>query len=170
MADLGLGYKKAFVVQSKDGSWSKDLDGHRLWLSFNYQLKKTVWYVVAETLMANGNKPMTKHEIQMAVPDRRQYCLKSPDEWATFVNNGFVEKFRKGNKFTYQLSGYGQRCYEQARKTFDEDWKNTLVRLEERPKTKEEAIDLYQKKMAAKFKKQHLKEIKKAGLAFDGNS
>lgn len=169
MADLGLGYKKAFVVQSKGGSWVKGQDGRTRWLFFNYQPKKTVWYVVAETLMANGNKPMSKHEIQMAVPDRSQYCLKSPDEWATFVNNGFVEKFRKGNKFTYQLSGYGQRCYEQARKTFDEDWKNTLVRLEGKPKTKEEAIDLYEKKVAAKWKKQHLKEIKKAGLAFDGN-
>lgn len=167
MADLGLGYQKAFIVHTKGGSWAKDLNGGNLWLSFNYQAKKTVWYVVAETLMANGNKPMTKHEIQMAVPDRNQYCLKSPDEWATFVNNGFVEKFRKGNTFTYQLSGYGQRCYERANKTFDEDWKNTLIRLSERPKTKEEAIELYQKKMAAKFKKQHLKEIKKAGKSFE---
>lgn len=169
MADLGLGYQKAFIIHAKGGSWASDLDGEKHWVSFNYQAKKTVWYVVAEALMANGNKPMTKSEIQMTIPDRSQYCLKSPDEWATFVNNGFVEKFRKGNKFTYQLSGYGQRCYNSAKQTFDEDWRNVLVKLSERPKTKEEAIDLYQKKMAAKFKKQHLKEIKKAGLAFDGN-
>ena len=38
--DLGLGYKKAFIIHPKGGSWAKDLNGDNIWLSFNYQAKR----------------------------------------------------------------------------------------------------------------------------------
>ena len=89
--DLGLGYRKAFIIHAKGGSWV-NLNGVCHWVSFNYQPKKTVWYIVAETLMANGNK--TFDEDWKTLLSSFQKDLRQKKKLLTCIKRKWLESLR----------------------------------------------------------------------------
>lgn len=120
------------------------------------RIRKTCWFRLGEAML-KLDRPATRKELigvteKIMAPDGVHSWgtgLSSPDMWTTFVTNGFIRKYRKGNTFTYELSSWGRDCVISAQKRFSREYTKAMERIAKQPKTVAEAKALANK-LAAK--------------------
>ena len=115
------------------------------------RIRKTCWFRLGEAfLKLPEGRAVTRKEIDALMehtfsPDGKKDWgtgISSPDMWTTFIHDGFIKKFRDGNRFTYMLSDWGRKTTIAAQRDFSKEFTKATLRIQAMPKSVEEAKQL----------------------------
>jgi hypothetical protein len=153
---LEIGYSRPIFVES-DTIYPEGPNSDHTYQTVRCdgRIRKTCWFRLGEAfLKLPEHRAVTRKEIAALMehtfsPDGTKDWgtgISSPDMWTTFIHDGFIKKFRNGNRFTYMLSDWGRRVTLKAQRDFSKEFTKATLRIQAMPKTVAEAKQLVQVK------------------------